>query len=291
MKLGEPRHVPVAGPIFAVSCSPDGTTVAVGGQGTVSVLTLPDFTSSSIPMSDDDSVEVLEYRPEFLAVAGISGRLLEFHPMDEGSSPGPIEGVSWASFAGSLVATSGDSSRVTDLSGGDVVWQQDGTAEEPDGCLTALNTSGSSVAVLRPDGSGIDLVDLSSGSVRTSFTGCPASLRWLGFTDDDEFLVALDRYAESMVVWRPSETSPHLPDSFGELASYYWSAAPHPGGKYCARGMISGVLDLVNLADGSITDSARVHKGRVLDLAFSPDGSRLFSVGEDGDLLAWPIEE
>lgn len=293
MKLGEPRPIPLDGPIFAVSCHPDGTSVAIGGQGAVSVLTLPDFASSPIPLGDDDSVEVLAHTPDgrFLAVAGISGRLLEFHPPAEGSPVPPIEGVSWASFAESLVATAGDGSRVTDLSTGDVVWQQDGTAEEPDGCLVALSTSGTSVAALRPDGSEIDLVELPSGAVRSTFTGGPASLRWLGFTPDDEYLVALDHYAESMVVWHLPETTPHLPDSFGELASYYWSAAVHPGGKYCARGMISGVLDLVNLADGSISASERVHEGRVLDLSFTPDGESLVSVGEDGTALQWPVDD
>jgi WD40 repeat protein len=308
MKLGEPQHIPTAvpGPVFAASFHPGGKTVAIGAlaqesHSGISVLSFPEFTEStpfsSTRLQDDaDSVEVLEYSPDgrFLAVAGLSGRLLELLPLDEGSPPPPVEGVSWVSFSsgtGSLLAVAGDSIRVTDIRNGDVVWQPHGTSDDPDGCLAALSTSGSHIAAIRPDGSGIDLIVLSTGSVDKTFTGGPSSLRWLGFTADDEFLIALDRYAESMTVWHLPEARPHLPDSFGELASYYWTAALHPDGKSCARGMISGVLDVVDLTSGAIADSSRVHKGRILDLTFSPDGTHLVSVGEDGDVLAWPVEE
>ncbi|HKN52940.1 MAG TPA: WD40 repeat domain-containing protein [Amycolatopsis sp.] len=303
MKFGdEPRRIPLEDPgaIFRVSFHPDGTSLALGLHAAVSLVGFPELTETGALTStrirdDGDSVEVLRHSPDgrLLAVAGLSGRVLELVRLDNGSGDrAVVEGVSWAGFSpgsSTLVATGGDQSQVVDLETEEPIWRLEGTPDEPDGCLAALNAAGDHVAALRANGAAIDLVELSSGAVTTTFTGGPSSLRWLAFTSDDRYLVAFDRYAESMAVWCPPRTSPHLPDSFGELASYYWSAACHPQGTHCARGMISGVLDLVDLRNGRIEDSRRVHSGRVLDLAFSPDGEHLVSAGEDGTVLVWPI--
>lgn len=292
MKLDEnPQRVPLAseGAVFRVSVHPGGERLAVGREEGVSLLSLTDFTQLGEPVQlPGDSVEVLRYNQDgLLAVAGLSARELELVSGDSSSDAYP--GVSWVSFGGGLMAVSGDRSRVVNLDTNDFPWEQDEPEIESDGCLAALDNAGAHVAAVRTDGSAIELVALADGKAAAIFTGGPETLRWLGFTPDDRYLIALDRYADSMVVWDVESAEVHLPGRFGELASHYWSIACHPDGDHCARGMLSGVLDIVRLSDGEIVSSQRVHEGRVQDLAFTPDGAHLISCGDDGALLRWTL--
>jgi len=69
----------------------------------------------------------------------------------------------------------------------------------------------------------------------------------------------------------------------------YKVAAFHPDGEHCAMGMWSGYLGIHRLSDGEEVDGERAHNSGFNALGFTPDGSRLFTGGDDKKLLAWEI--
>ena len=56
----------------------------------------------------------------------------------------------------------------------------------------------------------------------------------------------------------------------------------HPNSEYLARGSVVGFISIYRLLDGEIVFSERIHEGRVWDLAFTPDGKKIISGGDDG---------
>jgi WD40 repeat protein len=56
----------------------------------------------------------------------------------------------------------------------------------------------------------------------------------------------------------------------------------HPNGEYLATGSLVGFISIYRLQDGEIVFSEQIHEGRVWDLAFTPDGKKIISGGDDG---------
>ena len=70
-----------------------------------------------------------------------------------------------------------------------------------------------------------------------------------------------------------------------------WCTNFHPGGQHVGFGLWSGFLEIINIETGSyaLDQNAPPHKGRVWDVAFSADGKRMFSGGDDGVVLIWEL--
>jgi WD40 repeat protein len=56
-----------------------------------------------------------------------------------------------------------------------------------------------------------------------------------------------------------------------------------------AMGRTNGKIDLLNIASGEILYTLEGHLARITQLAFTPDGTRLYSAAEDGTLRVWGI--
>ena len=72
--------------------------------------------------------------------------------------------------------------------------------------------------------------------------------------------------------------------------------ALRPDEQRIAYGTREGVIDLLGLNDegqpvSSSIEPWQAHEGRVFDLAYSPDGKTLTSVGEDGVFRVWPQQQ
>ncbi|MDX3225179.1 WD40 repeat domain-containing protein [Streptomyces sp. ME19-01-6] len=298
--------------VTCVAISPDSRDVVVGQVATdehpaLSRWSLPGLSPlpgpEPCPLAPDrDTCNVLARSEQgLLAVAGMSTQQLVVMDTAGGARTTPVDGaVMWAALAGGLLASSGTETRIQDLASGRIIWRQQPSAPRepshsslapqiafrPDQQAFAVGGSGEPTILVYPLAGADTLPD---ADPLATLSGAPERLRWLGFSPGGEYLVAVDAYANSTVIWRSGDIEPHLPDLFGEHAHDYWSIALHPDGEHCAMGMLSGYIDLYRLSDGELLDSQQQHLGRVQALAFAPDGSLLLSGGDDGKLLAWPV--
>ena len=298
--------------VSCIAIGPDGRDVVVGqvaGHGhpalsrwsLAGLSPLPGPSPCPLAPAGDTCNVLARSEHGLLAVAGMSTQQLVVMDTAVGTQTTPVDGeVMWAALAGGLLASSGAQTQIQDLASGRIIWRQQPPAPRepsysslapliavrPDLQAFAVGGSGEPTVLVYPL-AGAD-APLDSDPLAT-LCGGPDRLRWLGFAPGGEYLVAVDAYANSTVVWRSGQTEPHLPDVFGEHAHDYWSIALHPDGERCAMGMLSGYIDLYRLSDGELLDSRQQHLGRVQALAFTPDGSLLLSGGDDGKLLAWQV--
>ncbi|MET7934186.1 hypothetical protein [Streptomyces sp. NPDC005322] len=317
MRLATPP-TPVAlanhAPIMAVAVGSDGTDVIVGQVAddrhpALSRWSLPGLSPlpgpDPCPLTPHGDICNVLTRSEhgLLAVAGMrTQQLVVVDAVTEGTQTTPVEGhVLWAELAGSLLASSGTRTEILDLTADRLVWRQEPPAPpppshtnmvplitfRPDRRAFAVGGSGDPSVLLYPLAGAEPLLGADPSA---TLSGAPERLRRLEFGPDGRYLVAVDAYAKRTVVWRSGETEPHLPDIFGENADDHWSVAFHPDGEHCAMGMLFGYINLYRLSDGELLDSRQQHAGRVNTLTFSPDGSLLLSGGDDGKLLAWPVD-
>ncbi len=68
-----------------------------------------------------------------------------------------------------------------------------------------------------------------------------------------------------------------------------WAVAYHPGGKWLAVGERDGVA-LHDVATGKVVHRFTGHRGIVRQMAFTPDGKRLLSGGDDASVIVWDLE-
>ena len=72
-----------------------------------------------------------------------------------------------------------------------------------------------------------------------------------------------------------------------QLNDHVSSLRASPDGQRVAIGSLSGEAIVVSSHDGSVLTKLREHAMGVLDLAWSPNGSRLATAGQDGSVRVW----
>ncbi|XVV15527.1 WD40 repeat domain-containing protein [Actinoplanes sp. CA-131856] len=296
--------VPLTNPkrVRRLSISPDGTEVVVGQKASgrhraLSRWQLPDFTRlpdpDPCPLSvDQDVCNLLVHGGNGLvAVAGLAEKHLSLIDLDAGSATTPVSGkVASVALSGHVLAVTGTDVRVIDWTTGELIWQpdrpdrQDVDSPAP---VIALHPSGESFAIGGWGNTVVELRSLTTDGVTARLAGSSSALRWLGFSPDGRYLLAITPMTGAVTVWRAGETKPHRPDVFGSMD--YIVAAFHPDGEHCAMGMWSGYLGIYQLSDGAEVEIKAAHRSDLNALGFTPDGKTLLTGGDDGKLLAWPV--
>jgi len=167
------------------------------------------------------------------------------HDLATGKDVGPVE------LTGPLMAGSGSF----------------GLAYSPDGSTLAVGGAGRVVLLRARDGTQFQVL------VRSPNGG--ATVRNVAFTPDGSKVVAL--VGDELVTWDPGS---------GELTAHWSTGKEHPrrlavspDGSLVATGGDTGIV-LRRLADGSIACIGS--PGRILGVAFSPEGHRVAGWGYDG---------
>ncbi len=80
--------------------------------------------------------------------------------------------------------------------------------------------------------------------------------------------------------------------TLSESEKELYSVAFHPSGKYVAAGGVDRMIRVWELreSDGYLIQSKFAHDGAVLRVAYSPDGSILYSTSDDRSIKAWDTE-
>lgn len=82
-----------------------------------------------------------------------------------------------------------------------------------------------------------------------------------------------------------------------KIADYPPTAQPitalalSPDGKLSAQGQASGDIAILDLTEGKTIRTLKGHRGLVSDLAFTADGSKLYSASADKSLRTWIVED
>lgn len=160
-----------------------------------------------------------------------------------------------------------------------------GVELSPDGRL-ALTTGADGAARVWDLATGRELRAFAiPDDARPTFTADGAAVR----IPDGDRVVVRDLVTGLEVVSRTERRSdPFAPIA---LALRYLGlcAAISPDGRTVAVGGSAGTVELYEIATGQVRRVLAGHAGPCLDLAFTPDGSRLLTAGADHAVLVWPV--
>ena len=109
-----------------------------------------------------------------------------------------------------------------------------------------------------------------------------ADVRKLCFTDDGKYLLAALRNGEVLQL-----------DCTNWAEQNRWKC--HEGGvfamdvsrEFCVTGGTDGYLQLTRISDGTSVIRWAAHSKRIMEVLFSPDGTRIFSASHDGEIRIW----
>jgi WD40 repeat protein len=294
--------------VVALDVSPDGKTLVVGQQGDgESKLAL------SLWSLDDRRLVATLIREEgvipLAARFSPSGRLLAYSDADQNTvlydllsgaadrDAFPLPFTKWMSFAWNrdrLIA-GGTRTQVWDAKLGAVMWtlpvdplpaKRDIT---PPCC--ALSADGERVAAAGVEQGRIVIYDVESGEIVGRLEPTMDDARSIAFDPSGRFLAAVARFG-GVGLWDLQSGEAIFPDLLNMRADYYWCVQFHPDGKHVGFGLWSGFVNVIRLKDGDYSvkqQDAPAHQGRVWDLAFTRDGRRMFSGGDDGVILIWDL--
>jgi WD40 repeat protein len=154
---------------------------------------------------------------------------------------------------------------------GNKIWS---VAYSPDGAWIASSGTEASIRI----------AETATGRVVRTLYGHKSSVLWLGFSDDGRTLFSASR--DGVVKAWTGLDEPDVP--MVPNAGFCRVAAISPDGTLLACGRFDEVV-LVDARTREVVRELRGHKGDVMDLAFSPEGSLLVTVSWDESARTWDV--
>jgi len=200
-----------------------------------------------------------------------------------------VEWVDCARKAPRLLAA-GSRTQVWDVEAGEVVWALPGDGKRrKHPAIGCLSPDGKTAAVVGAVPERVVLYDVDSGRELQQFEGAPASGRWLQFDPKMRYLACTEVHSNGTFIWNVKTGKRQLASLFDQEAEGYWCFRFDPQGTRLALGMLLGRLYVHDLKSGDTQFKAHEHKGRIWDVAFTPDGKSLISGGDDYTARIWKL--
>jgi WD40 repeat protein len=304
---------------------PDGTSAGntatrlrefVGHTGAVTGIALIPNTSYMVTAGEDKTVRVWEVSSgkQIRAFQGHMARVTAVASRGDGKQ------VASGSEDGAIriwdFNTEDDHRALTDAK--DSLWA---VAFSPDSKRVASAGSDGSIRVYNPETGKLEVTLKGAKSPITSLAFLPDSNRLVA-AGGDQVVVVWDVSKEKQIKELPGHESAVLSvavadggklivsgsadktvrgfEPEGEKAAWTWTArsavcavAIRKGGKQVAAGLADGTLVALDISGSTPKDvaSQAAHVAGVACLAYSPDGSKLVSVGGDGAVRVWTVAE
>ncbi len=291
--------------IHTLDISPNGAQLVIGqdstkGHSNLSLWSLPGLQLlSELEHEKHELMLMARYFPDGKTLAYVDSTLqpclLDFEQQKVSRLKLKNPRVQWLAPApkSNRVVLAGALTQVWDASRSKVIWQLPGqvASRDPDSipAVAALDPSETQIAVAAVEEGCIQIYDLDRPEPVQRLTGAPDQARWVGIDPGARYLAAVEWYSHGIFLWDLSNGEKLLPDVFGPEFESYWCLRFDPEGKYLALGMLSGYVVVIRLPDGEFIIDEQQHKGRVWDLAFTPDGKHLISGGDDATLCLWDL--
>ncbi len=159
---------------------------------------------------------------------------------------------------------------------------------EPPCC--ALSADGRYVVASGVAAKQLLIYECDTGKIIGAIENTMDSARSIAFDSSGRLLAAVSNTGGAGV-WDLQSGKALASDVLNMRADFYWCIRVHPDGKHVGLGLWSGFVRIVNLDEGeyAVRASTVSHQGRVMDLAFSRDGKRMVTGGEDGVVLVWDL--
>ena len=153
--------------------------------------------------------------------------------------------------------------------------------------VASISPSGVDVAIFGNPSGGV--IVSTENEAEVALAQAPSDARWSGFSADGGLVGALDKYGRGAFVWETDAGERILQEALEERAGRNWSLAFDPSRRTLALGYVGGEVEVLRLDTGEEILRERAHDRRVWSLAYSPDGNRLLSGGEEGSICIWSI--
>jgi WD40 repeat protein len=293
--------------VTTVDFSPDAKTLVIGQRGD------PRSRLALALWSLDDRLELVALIRQEGAASKVarfspSGKLLAYsdpdrnlvvHHLQAGTGSRdafPLSFTTWLSFAWNrdrLIA-GGTRTQVWDAGEGRVVWTlpveelPSKRSIKPPAC--ALSPEGDRVAASGVERGRIIVYDIATGNVVGAVEGPMDAARSLAIDPSGRYLAAVAENGGAGL-WDLQSGELVLPELLNMRIPYYWCVRFHPDGEHVGFGLWSGLVNLIRIRDGhyALRQDAPVHKGIVQDIAFTRDGKKMCSGGDEGAVLIWEI--
>jgi WD40 repeat protein len=291
--------------VHTLDISPAGEQLVIGqdsskGHSNLSMWSLPDLQLlSELEHEEHELMLMARYLPDGKTLAYVDSTLQPRHYNLEQQKASPLKlknpRVHWLTPAakGSRLALAGALTQVWDESRQKVIWVLPGqvASKDPDSipAVAALHPNGEQIAVAGAEKGCIQIYDLDRDEPVLRLTAAPDQARWVSFDPHASYVAAIEWNSHGAFLWDLHNREHLLPDIFGPESESYWCLRFDPNGQHIALGMLSGYVVVVRLADGKFILDEQQHKGRVWDLAFTPDGKHLITGGDDATLCFWDL--
>jgi WD40 repeat protein len=108
-----------------------------------------------------------------------------------------------------------------------------------------------------------------------------AKMGWIAFNHDATLIAASDKFGRGLYVWSVETGDRYLPDIFNDNMPYICRLRFSTVANYLAVSLATSYVVVYDMGTGYDLFEDRLHKGRVEDVCFTPDGRYLLSAGED----------
>lgn len=134
----------------------------------------------------------------------------------------------------------------------------------------------------------IRIFDVASGDLNWDYTVGSAFLCIMGvtFSSNTSYIAAMEEFG-NILLFDNTGQSPRIIDTIDTGTSYGFATAISPGNDKIAVACSNGKMKIYSIPGGDLVADVNAHPNWVTTVAYSPDGTRVVTGGNDGKVKIW----